>query len=668
MAKMTRLLNLTAALINASVPMTAEELRQKVDGYPDSDVAFHRAFERDKDDLRELGVPLDTVTVEHHEIPKAAYNIDRARYALRNPGFSPEELAALQLARTAVMFEGLEADEIQDTFRKLGGIKAESSGSGALGSIPLSDDLAVIFGAINERRLLEFDYTDERRTVEPTSLQFVRGRWYLSAFDRGRDGVRNFRTDRIDGELTAGEPGSFTPRSTDSELVTSPWATGDLDAVRTLVIIDQEPAQATLSEYPDLVVSEELEDASVVVEIPVRNQAGFFGFMAGLLDKAEIVEPSSLRDGYIAWLSERLVLPATQSVLTTPVLPTHPVDQPPTPTRTTPNRVSAVERVQRVLAILPWIVANQGCTVDEVSRRFAISRKELLKDLDDVFQYVGVHPFTPDCLSDVFIDEESDVISVSLGDYFAKPPRLSPAEALSLLTAAKAALRLDYRFSDDDSFYEAQRAEDANDILRTAVNKLELSLGLASSGSVDVRIAEIDTELSASLREAVANRHKLEISYYSFGQDRLSDRVVEPWSLVNHHGHWYLRAWCTTAEGQREFRLDRIYMVTELDEGFETRPEECAGAWSFSTRSATVELTGAQEIEWVARSYPVDSVEQLESGDIRVMLPIAARHWLERLTLRLPADVTIRDADSGEDLSAMRVQTARRVLERYGVV
>lgn len=114
--------------------------------------------------------------------------------------------------------------------------------------------------------------------------------------------------------------------------------------------------------------------------------------------------------------------------------------------------------------------------MDEVSRRFAISRKELLKDLDDVFQYVGVHPFTPDCLSDVFIDEESDVISVSLGDYFAKPPRLSPAEALSLLTAAKAALRLDYRFSDDDSFYEAQRAEDANDILRTAVNKLELSL------------------------------------------------------------------------------------------------------------------------------------------------------------------------------------------------
>ena len=193
-------------------------------------------------------------------------------------------------------------------------------------------------------------------------------------------------------------------------------------------------------------------------------------------------------------------------------------------------------------------------------------------------------------------------------------------------------------------------------------------MGLASSGSVDVRIVEIDTELSASLREAVANRHKLEISYYSFGQDRLSDRVVEPWSLVNHHGHWYLRAWCTTAEGQREFRLDRIYMVTELDEGFEIRPEESAGGWSFSTRSATVELTGTQEIQWVARSYPVDSVEQLESGDIRVRLPIAARHWLERLTLRLPADVTIRDADSGEDLSAMRVQTARRVLERYGVV
>lgn len=305
MAKLTRLLNLTAALLESPVPLTAEEIRTRIDGYPDGDLAFHRAFERDKDDLRELGVPIETVTVGHLETPKAGYTIDEKRYSLRDPGFTPEELATLQLARTAVMLEGIEANELEDTFRKLGRVGATEGAGDAVGSIPLSPATTVVFEAINERRELGFVYAGVRRSVRPLSLEFSRGHWYLGAYDLDRDGMRNFRLDRIEGEIDAGERNAFSAEQQGPTLITSPWATGEGPATTARVLLDRGPAQATLAEYGDLTVVEERTEDGIVVEAEVRNPEGFYGFLAGLLERAEVLEPPVLRDGYITWLLER---------------------------------------------------------------------------------------------------------------------------------------------------------------------------------------------------------------------------------------------------------------------------------------------------------------------------------------------------------------------------
>ncbi|MCB1257586.1 MAG: WYL domain-containing protein [Microthrixaceae bacterium] len=308
MAKLARLLNLTAALLESRVPLTAEEIRERIDGYPSGDLAFHRAFERDKDELRELGVPVETVTVGHHEASKAGYTIDERRYSLKDPGFTPEELAALQLARAAVMFEGIAVGEVEGTFRKLGGVEASSEESGAVGSIPLSETMTLLFGAINERRVLAFAYGEALRSVRPLTLEFDRGRWYLGAFDIDREGMRNFRVDRIDGEITSGPPDAFPAENSISTLVTAPWAAGTGDVVTTRILVDKEPAQATLMEYADLRIVEQRDDASVVVEADVRSLSGLYAFMAGLLERAEILEPDSIREGYVEWLSERVAV------------------------------------------------------------------------------------------------------------------------------------------------------------------------------------------------------------------------------------------------------------------------------------------------------------------------------------------------------------------------
>ena len=82
-------------------------------------------------------------------------------------------------------------------------------------------------------------------------------------------------------------------------------------------------------------------------------------------------------------------------------------------------RVTAGDRLRRILAVLPWVAERPGVTVGEVTERFGIDRDDLLADLNVVFM-VGVSPYTPDALVDVSIDEE-DQIEVRLGEAFRRP-------------------------------------------------------------------------------------------------------------------------------------------------------------------------------------------------------------------------------------------------------
>ena len=91
MSRLERLLNLTAALLNTDRPLTAAELREQVPGYPEGDKAtFRRAFERDKEALRDMGIPVLTTEIPGSEPPELGYRIRRADYALRDPGLTPD--------------------------------------------------------------------------------------------------------------------------------------------------------------------------------------------------------------------------------------------------------------------------------------------------------------------------------------------------------------------------------------------------------------------------------------------------------------------------------------------------------------------------------------------------------------------------------------------------
>jgi predicted DNA-binding transcriptional regulator YafY len=231
-AKAERLLNLVIALVNAPRYRTAGWIREHVAGYGDapSDEAFFRMFERDKQELRALGIPVQT-----QEGVGDGYRIQRADLALPQLRFTPAEGAALALAGRLWETTALAA-----------------AGAGALRKIrdatdgaplaPASDVLqprvrtadpafAPLYTAVRDRRVVTFPYRTggpaptvvdpaagtpaaglAERTVEPWGLVSRRGRWYLVGWDRDRQDRRVFRLSRIAGVVIAvGRAGAVDP-------------------------------------------------------------------------------------------------------------------------------------------------------------------------------------------------------------------------------------------------------------------------------------------------------------------------------------------------------------------------------------------------------------------------------------------------------------------------
>jgi proteasome accessory factor B len=296
--KLERLLNLMAILLATPAPLTASELRRRVEGYPEGDLAFHRAFERDKDDLRDLGVPLTVERAADSEVD--GYRIRPEDYYLADPGLEPDELAALHLASLAVRLDGLGDRE---ALWKLGGLAEATTDVPRVATLPADERLGPLFGAISERRGVRFAYRGEPRRVDPHRLDFRRGRWYLTGFDHDRSDTRNFRVDRIDAEVSVEDrPGAFEPPSRAPGLRLEAWRFGDDEPVVAHLLVDRGRAEWARRQLGAEVPVRPGTDGSVVFEVPVLNHEAFRSFVLDLLEHAEVLGPPSLRADVVSWL------------------------------------------------------------------------------------------------------------------------------------------------------------------------------------------------------------------------------------------------------------------------------------------------------------------------------------------------------------------------------
>lgn len=301
--RLERLLNLTAALLNATRPLTAVEIAEQVPGYPDPSekATFRRAFERDKEVLRDMGIPIQTIEIPSSEQIDIGYRIRRDDYALRDPGLDPDELAAVHLATAAVRMEGLPGAE---AIWKLGGAPTPATTGTTVAALPTIPQLGPLFGAVAQRATVRFDYRGERRTVDPWRLGFTRGRWYLDAWDHDRRAERQFRLDRFDGDVEVGEAGAFERPAVRADRASQPWELGDEPPVTARLRIDADQTGWALDHLSGATVAARHDDGGVDIELEVTNRDAFRSFVLGFLDHAEVLAPAELRDDLVTWLQE----------------------------------------------------------------------------------------------------------------------------------------------------------------------------------------------------------------------------------------------------------------------------------------------------------------------------------------------------------------------------
>jgi proteasome accessory factor B len=304
--KLERLLNLTMTLLQTPRPITASEIRERIAGYPESDLAFRRAFERDKESLRDMGVPISVEPITHTDPPADGYRIREADYYLRDPGFEPDELAALHLAASAVRLDsahGIEGLWKLGSAGELPGGAVDAAFAEPVAALPGDPNLGPLFTAVAERRPAHFRYNDRDRTIDPYRLDFQRGRWYLTGFDRDKGEERNFRVDRIDGAVTLGEPRSFErPETTVKGGPAQPWQFGEGDPVVAHLLVDRDQAGWVRGHLGDDSVAEERPDGSLVFRVEVSNWPAFRSFVLTFLEHAEILSPPELRRQLVEFL------------------------------------------------------------------------------------------------------------------------------------------------------------------------------------------------------------------------------------------------------------------------------------------------------------------------------------------------------------------------------
>jgi proteasome accessory factor B len=309
--KTERLFNLIALLLDTRRPITPEEIRRKIPGYDNSDVAFRRMFERDKEELRELGLPLERVGTDVWEAEEG-YRIPKEAATLPELDLTADERAALYLAAQAWQGQAVPGDPHRALMKLSLASKEDDGENGAGGWIRASVDvsqpnLGPLLGAIADRKRVTFRYRGrgggeaQERSVDPYALRH-RGSWYLAGFDHLRQEVRHFKLDRVDGKIAVAEgraPDFEPPVDFKADVPRGPWEIEGSTEAR----IAFAPHTAWWVERRTGARREaERDDGWVEMTFPVSDPEFFSSWILGFAADAIVVAPDDLRQAVVARL------------------------------------------------------------------------------------------------------------------------------------------------------------------------------------------------------------------------------------------------------------------------------------------------------------------------------------------------------------------------------
>jgi proteasome accessory factor C len=553
-----RLLNLLIALLNTKYGLRRSELREKV--YHDttsSDVAFGRMFERDKGELRQFGFDVETVmdTGWGSDDPATTrYRIGKESNRLPDVSLTPEECTVLILAAQLWEHAALGSAAV-DAVRKLqaaGGLVDAELPTGVQPRIrPAGQAFEDLVAAMHAQHPVRFSYLasstgqEQERLVEPWGLGSRFGQWYLVGHDRDRGDKRFFRLSRLTSAVTVLEKETFTPpagfnvRAELAALAELPVQSAVVDVEHGRLLGLRKRAQAV----PDLALEPAAREHPLQrpaagtdrLTVPFRDAETLGEELASYGPRVTVISPPELEGA----VRRRLTAAAAFAARPEPDV-AFPAAGPAVRTR----KRTSEDQLKRMLQLVPFLVHNQGLHISEVAARFGITRKALEDDLR-ILICSGLPEGYPDDLLDIQWDDDHVFITQALD--LTRPVRFTVDEACALLTGLETLNGL-------PELAEGGALESVTLKLMAAAGEE----GLKAAALSGPEVAPGNSATLETARAAIGSGSQLHLRYFSPQRDAVSEREVDPMRLYSLDNTWYLEAYCHSAQGLRNFRLDRI--------------------------------------------------------------------------------------------------------------
>jgi proteasome accessory factor BC len=666
--KLIRQLSLISYLMAERRPVTALEIRRDVEGYSGmNEDAFARRFYADRAELESLGIQLTVDKPIDAGGEQETYSLRPENFHLPPIQFDDAELAALHTALYLLDGEFAYAEPLRLALQQIswgrpsplettGGLRLNITASA--GGHDLSQRLAKIETAIFRQKTITFEYyslqRDSRdpRKVDPYHLLFRDGQFYLVGRSHERDDMRVFRLDRIRGKVayaTKAEhdfkrPSDFDPRVYAGR---AGWQFGEAGATAEIWVSERIAWQVE-RQYGRFGVIDGADDG-IVFRTAYADARQLASFVLGLGEHARVLGPPELA----AELAHRIELlhdrhtddlelapPARRTAEAAPV-----ADANGTPSR----RETSIrpERFARLVTLASILIEagrrGENLRAEDVCKRVQVSPQELQEDIN-VLNVVSFGGGTYVLYAEMHDDGTIEVDPEPYADNFARPARLLPVEAKALVAAI-------------DLIGE----HFPSGALTTAREKVVGALG-GEDPREQLHIASAtadDPDMARRISVAINERRLLRLEYYKESEDTFSERIVEPYHLMNGLEGWYVAAYDPAKEDVRHFRLDRIKSAEVGDETFEPRAEAYVAA-DLDGWARTGELDASQtariwvspeRARWQREEHRV--AEELADGAIVIERGYKGTDWLVREVLKEAGDaVVLEPAEAREAVRA----------------